>query len=121
MNVGFEEKKSVLYECPKGHVLWIRRKRAINYHNCRQYYTIPCYACSDGETKMRAKKETEMPHDCNGKLVQPGDVVTVRFKVKEISQTETFCNLKLSVENVHKDLGVEVDIWLNAGQTEKVR
>ena len=118
--MGFEEKKSVLYGCPKGHVLWIRRRRALNYHNCRQYYIIPCYACSDGETKMKVIKETEMPHDTEGKLVQPGDVVTVRFKVLEITQTESMCNLKLKAENTNHDTHVDSEIWLNAGQTTKV-
>lgn len=61
-----------------------------------------------------------LPHDKKGVLVQPGDMVSVKFKVLEISQTETACKLKLEAENTNKDAHVYAVLWLNAGQTEKV-
>lgn len=36
-----------------------------------------------------------MPHDCKGNILNPGDVVLVPFKIKDVHQTEDYCNVNL--------------------------
>ncbi len=40
-------------------------------------------------------KENNMPHDAKGREVKPGDLVLVPFKIKEVYQTQDFCNVNL--------------------------
>jgi hypothetical protein len=61
-----------------------------------------------------------MPHDKNGVEVKPGDIVTVRFKVKEVQQTEDYCNVTMETESEMLPNGGRTGIVLNAAQTEKV-
>ena len=36
-----------------------------------------------------------MPHDANGKSLKEGDVVSLRFLVKQVQPSETACNVTL--------------------------
>lgn len=36
-----------------------------------------------------------MPHDCNGKKIEPGDIVSVKFKVLQVFANEDACNVEL--------------------------
>lgn len=62
-----------------------------------------------------------MPHDRNGTLVQVGDEVTVRMRVKEVTAGEKFCNLKVDLEIPPGVEGYCTNtMWLNTRQVEKV-
>lgn len=39
-----------------------------------------------------------MPHDLNNNELKPGDIVSMRFKVIQVTTAETFCNLTLESE-----------------------
>lgn len=36
-----------------------------------------------------------MPHDLDGNLLVPGDIVSMDFKIKAIHNTEEYCNMEL--------------------------
>lgn len=64
-----------------------------------------------------------MPHDMNGIELHPGDIVSIRFKVKQITNTEDFCNLTLETELPMTPHGIDRVLLsqINSKQTEKLK
>lgn len=64
-----------------------------------------------------------MPHDKNGALIQVGDRVVLRGKVKNIGTSELYCNLTIELdEPMPTDTGPrtgETLSGINAKQVEK--
>jgi hypothetical protein len=62
-----------------------------------------------------------MPHDCNGKLLKVGDVVNMQFKIKEIHNTEEYCNVNLESVLTMPPTGNRTTLGaVNTKQVEKV-
>ena len=62
-----------------------------------------------------------MPHDKNGQLVQPGDHVTITFRVTDITTGEDYCNCHLESVEGMPPTGTKLTISaVNTRQTEKV-
>lgn len=60
-----------------------------------------------------------MPHDIEGKLIRPGDIVTVNFLVMAITPGEEYCNLSLeTVLPVHPG-DAKVPLTLNSKQVRR--
>ncbi len=59
-----------------------------------------------------------MPHDKNGRVVEPGQRVTVEFIVKHVHQAEDYCNVDL--ESVERMPGNDTTISLTAINTRQV-
>ncbi len=61
-----------------------------------------------------------MPHDKNGQVIQAGDEVIVRCKVKEVQPGEEYCNATLEAVETMPPSGSVSTIVLNTKQCEKV-
>lgn len=61
-----------------------------------------------------------MPHDNYGYALSVGDIVYVPAKVKEIHQTEEYCNVTLETERPMYPSSHPTAISLNAQQVEKI-
>ena len=61
-----------------------------------------------------------MPHDAYGHALNVGDVVYIPAKVKEIHQTEEYCNVTLETEKAMYPSSQATAISLNAQQVEKI-
>lgn len=61
-----------------------------------------------------------MPHDIHGKLLSVGDTVKVLCRVKEIHNTEEYCNVNLETLQPMYPGEHRSGIVLNAKQVEKV-
>jgi hypothetical protein len=61
-----------------------------------------------------------MPHDKNGRLLEVGNMVTVRCKIKAIQISEEYCNLNLETETPMYPLDSRTGLSLNAKQVEKL-
>ena len=63
-----------------------------------------------------------MPHDANGQLVEVGEEVIVRFKVKEVLTSENYCNVRLeSVLGMPPDSHKTTISAINTKQVEVVK
>lgn len=63
-----------------------------------------------------------MPHDKNGELLKVGDHVTMEFKVKEIHNTEDYCNVNLESVEGMPPLGTKTSLGaVNTRQVIKVK
>lgn len=62
-----------------------------------------------------------MPHDKNGQLIEVGDEVVIRCRVKQVWPGAETCNLQVeSVEKMLPEHETGSSITLNANQVEKV-
>ena len=61
-----------------------------------------------------------MPHDAYGHLLNIGDIVYIPAKVKEIHQTEEYCNVSLETERPLFPTSRPYVMVLNAGQVDKI-
>ena len=59
-----------------------------------------------------------MPHDRNGLVVAPGDIVTMKFRVKNVHANEDFCNCDL--ESIEMMPGNRQPTTLSAVNTRQV-
>ncbi len=59
-----------------------------------------------------------MPHDRNGRLLKVGDIVNMTFKIKDIYNTEEYCNV--SLESVLSMPPTENKTTLSAVNTKQV-
>jgi len=60
-----------------------------------------------------------MPHDCDGTLLNVNDIVLVEAKIKEIHQTEEYCNLSLETSLGMYPSENKTPFSLNARQVRK--
>ena len=60
-----------------------------------------------------------MPHDCDGVKLKVGDIVLVEAKIKEIHDTEDYCNLSLETSLRMKPGEHHTPLSLNAGQVRR--
>ena len=60
-----------------------------------------------------------MPHDCDGAKLSVGDIVLVEAKVKEIHQTEDYCNLSLETSHAMFPGNHKTPLSLNGQQVRK--
>ncbi len=61
-----------------------------------------------------------MPHDINGNLLQPGDMVYIPAKVVAVHQTEDYCNLDVELRPMPpNDTPMRLS-QLNTRQVQKV-
>lgn len=63
-----------------------------------------------------------MPHDANGNVIEAGDIVSIRFKVTQVSSGDDYCNVTLqSVIPMPPENKYCIDLSaVNTRQTEKV-
>lgn len=61
-----------------------------------------------------------MPHDKNGKLLSVGDKVIITGKIKEIHNTEEYCNCSVAVDPMPPYTDPYILSALNTKQVEKV-
>lgn len=59
-----------------------------------------------------------MPHDRNSRKVEPGQIVRVDFKVKQVHLTEEYCNLDLETVWPMHPGDSRTALTLNAKQVE---
>lgn len=59
-----------------------------------------------------------MPHDANGKLVQVGDLVTVRCEVVSVYEGHDYCNVGLKTVLFMPPYDVGTPLTLNTKQVE---
>lgn len=59
-----------------------------------------------------------MPHDSNGKLVQAGDLVSVRCEVVSVHQSEDYCNVSLKTVLFMPPYTEGTSLTLNTKQVE---
>jgi hypothetical protein len=57
-----------------------------------------------------------MPHDIEGRLINPGDTVTVEFTVTAVQEGEDYCNLNLQTVEPMKPGEYKVGLTLNGAQ-----
>jgi hypothetical protein len=62
-----------------------------------------------------------MPHDANGELLNVGDYIVITAAVKEIHQTDKYCNLMVKVNRLMPPDETETNLSLNAKQVEKLK
>jgi len=62
-----------------------------------------------------------MPHDMNGTLLNVGDIVFLRCKIKAIHNTEEYCNADLETSLPMYPSDNRVTVVVNTKQTEKVK
>lgn len=62
-----------------------------------------------------------MPHDKHGRILEVGDEVLIRARVKQLWPGAAVCNAQLeTVEKMTPDRGTGEILTLNANQVEKV-
>ena len=61
-----------------------------------------------------------MPHDRTGNMLKVGDVVTLRCRVKEIHNTEEYCNATLETCLAMHPGDNRTVVTVNTRQTDKV-
>jgi hypothetical protein len=60
-----------------------------------------------------------MPHDKFGKKIEAGDEVIVRFKVKQVLENDTFCNVNLETVELMEGQYPTSLCAINTKQTER--